>query len=139
MIFSTKDRQPLLSPEIRPSVHAYLATVMRDHDCTVYRVGGTWDHVHLAFAISRKMTIAALVETIKVASSKWIKQEFPVLKNFAWQNGYGAFSIGASEIDKLIRYIDMQEEHHRPRTFQEEYREFLKKYEIKYDERYVWD
>jgi REP element-mobilizing transposase RayT len=87
-------------------------------------VGGIEDHVHLAFALSRKNTISALVETIKVVSSKWIKQQFPAIENFAWQHGYGAFSIGASELEKLVRYIDGQEEHHRKKTFQEEYRIF---------------
>ncbi|MDR3299253.1 MAG: transposase [Candidatus Accumulibacter sp.] len=106
LVFSTRNRQPLLVPGIRLSVRAYLATVPRDHDCVAYRVGGIEDHVHLAFALPRKNTIPALVETIDAASSKWIKQRFPAIENFVWQHGHGAFSIGASELEKLVRHID---------------------------------
>ena len=142
LVFSVKDRQPLLIREIRPALHAYLSVVLRDHECPAFRVGGVADHVHLAFALSRKTSVSDLVETLKVSSSKWIKQQFPrfpELTRFSWQRGYGAFSIGESDKDKLIKYIDEQEEHHRAKTFQDEYRIFLKKYQIQYDERYVWD
>ena len=138
-IFSTKERYPFFSGDVRPSIHAYLATVARDAGCHAYRVGGVADHVHLAIALPRTKSVADVIELLKTASSKWVKIQFPRLNNFAWQQGYGAFSIGASELENLIHYIDNQEEHHRVKTFQEEYRLFLSKYEIEYDERYVWD
>jgi len=138
-IFSTKERSPFFSNDMRAPIHAYLATVARDAGCHAYRVGGVANHVHLALALPRTKSVADIIELLKISSSKWIKIQFPRLNNFSWQQGYGAFSVGASELDNLIRYIDNQEEHHRVKTFQEEYRLFLSKYEIEYDERYVWD
>jgi REP element-mobilizing transposase RayT len=139
VIFSAKDRRPFLDPETRPKLHAYLATVARNVDCEAYRVGGVADHVHLAIRLSRTMTIARLVETLKTSSSKWLKTQSPALAAFSWQRGYGCFSVGPSDLDALKAYIDTQEEHHKTRTFQEEFRMFLKKYGVEYDEAYVWD
>jgi REP element-mobilizing transposase RayT len=139
VVFSTKDRAPLLGAEIRPTLHAYLATVARNADCECFRVGGVADHVHLAIRLARTITVADLVESLKTSSSKWLKTQSPALAAFAWQRGYGAFSVGPSDRDALLQYIDGQDEHPRTRTFQEEYRAFLKKYDVKYDERYVWD
>ena len=139
VVFSTKDRAPNLDSSIRPALYAYLATVARNTDCECYRVGGVADHVHLAIRLSRTITTAKLVEELKTSSSKWLKTQSPTLEAFAWQRGYGAFSVGASDLDALRQYIDNQEEHHRKRTFQDEYRAILTKYGIEYDERYVWD
>ena len=139
LIFSTKNRTACLDADVRPGLHAYLATVARNADCKCPRVGGTVDHVHLAIRFSRTITIAKLVEELKTSSTKWLKTQSPKLARFAWQRGYGAFSVGPADIDALLAYIDTQEEHHRTRTFQEEYRTFLKKYGVEYDERYVWD
>jgi len=139
IVFSTKDREPVLDVAVRPALHAYLATVARNSDCECYRVGGVADHVHLAIRLSRTMTTAKLVEELKISSSKWLKCQAPELAAFAWQRGYGAFSVGPSDLDALRHYIDSQEEHHRTRTFQDEYRAFLIKYGIDHDERYVWD
>lgn len=139
LVFSTKDRVPFLGPEIRPALHAYLATVARKTDCECFRAGGVADHVHLAIRLARTVTTAKLIEELKTSSSKWLKTQSPSLENFAWQRGYGAFSVGPSDLDTLLHYIDTQEEHHRTRTFQDEYRAFLTKYGIAYDERYVWD
>jgi len=139
VIFSTKERHPFLDPAIRSKLHAYLATVARNLDCEAYRVGGVADHVHLAIRLSRTVTIAALVESLKTASSKWLKTQSPNLTGFAWQRGYGCFSISPPDLDALLAYIDDQENHHRTRTFQDEFRMFLKKYGVKYDEAYVWD
>ncbi len=96
-------------------------------------------HVHLAMRLSRTLSVADLVKEIKTASSKWVKSQGPSFHDFAWQQGYGAFSVGMSQKEALLRYIDNQEEHHRTRTFQDEYREFLQRYCVGYDERYVWD
>jgi putative transposase len=139
IVFSTKDRTPVLDATVRPALHAYLATVARNVDCECFRVGGVADHVHLAVRLSRTIAMAQLIEELKTSSSKWIKTQSPALSSFAWQRGYGAFSVGPSDLDALLHYIDTQEEHHRTRTFQDEYRAFLKKYRIEYDERYVWD
>jgi putative transposase len=139
VVFSTRDRVPVLDSSIRPALHGYLATVARNADCECFRVGGVADHVHLAIRISRTITIAQLVEELKTSSSKWLKTQSPTLAHFSWQRGYGAFSVGPSDLEALRTYIDSQEERHRTRTFQEEYRAFLKRYRVEFDERYVWD
>ena len=139
VIFSTKDRQPYLNPDTRPKLHAYLATVARNAGCEAYRVGGVADHVHLAIRLSRTVTLADLIQDLKTTSSKWLKPQSPALAAFAWQRGYGCFSVGPTDVDGLKAYIDDQENHHRTRTFQEEFRMFLKKYGVEYDEAYVWD
>lgn len=139
LVFSTKDRAPVLSDPLRPALHAYLATVARNAGCGCPRVGGVADHVHLAIQFTRTLTIAALVEELKTSSSKWLKTQSPELSGFAWQRGYGVFSVGPSDLGALLHYIDHQAEHHRTRTFQEEYRAFLTKYGVAFDERYVWD
>jgi REP element-mobilizing transposase RayT len=139
LIFSTKDRFQALGDSVRPSLHAYLATVSRNAGCECPRAGGVADHVHLAIRFSRTLAIAALVEELKTSSSKWLKTQSPELSAFTWQRGYAVFSVGPADLDSLLNYIDGQEEHHRTRTFQEEYRMFLTKYRVAYDERYVWD
>lgn len=100
---------------------------------------GTADHIHILFSLARVVTVAELVEDIKTVSSKWIKTKGPTFKNFHWQKGYGAFSIGQSNVESLKRYIRSQKQHHKRINFQDEYRKFLKSYGIEYDERYVWD
>lgn len=139
LIWSTKDRHPWLTPGIREKTHAFLAGAVRQMDCEAYRVGGVADHVHLAVRLSRTLSVADLVKEVKTASSKWLKEQDASFTGFYWQQGYGAFSVGMSQKETLLHYIDTQEEHHRTRTFQEEYRDFLQEYGIEYDERYVWD
>jgi len=102
-------------------------------------VGGVADHIHLGIRLSRTATIAHLVEELKTSSSKWLKTQSPDLGGFAWQRGYGCFSVGPADLDSLCAYIDGQEEHHRHRTFQDEFRMFLAKYKVEYNEAYVWD
>ena len=120
-------------------MHAYLATVLRNYDCETLIVGGVEDHVHSLFALSRNYSIAHIVKEIKRTSSAWIKVKSQTQKKFHWQLGYGAFSVSQSHLDQVTRYIERQEEHHRKGTFQAEFRAFLKKYLVEYDERYVWD
>jgi len=139
LIWSTKDRHPWLEPGIREKSHAFLAGAVRQLDCEAYRVGGVADHVHLAVRLSRTLSVADLVKEVKTASSKWLKVQDPAFTNFYWQQGYGAFSVGMSQKETLLHYIETQEEHHRTHTFQDEYRAFLSKYGIDYDECYVWD
>jgi REP element-mobilizing transposase RayT len=137
IIFSTKDRKPVLYHPVRHDLHAYLSTVARNADCECYSVGGVADHVHLAIRLSRTITIAQLVGELKTSSSKWLKTQS--LVGFAWQNGYGAFSVGPADLEALRKYIETQEEHHKKHTFQDELRALLKKYGVEHDERYMWD
>jgi REP element-mobilizing transposase RayT len=139
LIFSTKDRCSCLAESVRLSLYPYLATVARNTGCECYRVGGVADHVHIAVRLSRTITVAKLVEDLKTSSSKWLKNQQRELSGFAWQRGYGAFSIAPGDLESVIAYIDKQEEHHRKRTFQEEYRDLLGQCGIEFDERYVWD
>lgn len=139
LVFSTKLREPFISSEIEPELHAYLATVFRECNSPALSIGGDQDHVHTLFALSRVWTTADVVEEVKKRSSKWIKTKGESLRQFQWQGGYGAFSIGQSNVAALKRYIAGQKEHHRHKTFQEEYLSLLKKYNVEYDERYVWD
>ena len=140
VVFSTKDRTPFFKPEMRAESHAYLATVVRGLGCECYRVGGIEDHVHLAVRLSRTIEVADLIEGIKTPSSGWMKHRFPKdAARFSWQRGYGAFSADPEARERLLAYIDNQAEHHRHISFQDEYRDFLHRYEIPYDEQYVWD
>jgi putative transposase len=139
VIFSTKERRPLLYPDTRQKLHAYLATVARNAGCEAYRVGGVADHVHLAIRLARTISIADLAEVLKTSSSKWVKTQSSELNEFAWQRGYGCFSVSPADLDALRAYIDGQEAHHKTQTFQDEFRMFLKKYGVEYNEAYVWD
>ena len=139
LVFSTKDRMPLITSDVLPKLHAYLATVARKNDGESYRVGGVADHVHLAIRLSRTVALADLVSELKTSSSKWLKEQVPGLSKFSWQRGYGAFSIGPKDLEAVLTYIDGQEEHYRTKTFQDEYRSFLRHCGIEFDERYVWD
>jgi putative transposase len=139
IVFSTKDRKPWLTDVIRAEMHAYLATVLTSSEHTVVRIGGVADHVHVAVFLSRTDSIARLVERTKVTSSKWIKTRDKIFAGFAWQSGYAVFSIGLGDKDVLVRYIDDQAAHHQRRDFQAELRAMLVKYQVPFDERYVWD
>lgn len=138
LIFSTKDRYPFLSDgQIREDMHAYLASILKAHNCPTLFVGGVADHIHVLFVLSKNDSIANIVYELKRSSSKWVKTQG--LRKFHWQSGYGAFSVSASHVDKVRAYIARQEQHHRRKTFEDEFREFLKRYKIDYDERYAWD
>ena len=139
LVFSTKDRVPCLAPEIRAELYPYMATVFSNLNCHALRIGGVEDHVHALLLLGITASVSEVVEKVKVPTSKWLKADYPQLGVFHWQNGYGAFSVGQTETEKVISYIDGQAEHQRQVTFQEEYRKFLEKYQIEYDERYVWD
>ena len=138
VIFSTKDRMPLISNSIRPELHAYMAGVLRNLNCECYIVGGVEDHVHMAIRIKSSMDLAHVLEKVKSGSSKWIKGKSPGYEKFSWQKGYGAFSISPQYLDPLINYINNQVEHHKKQSFQDEVRGFLAKYKMECDERYLW-
>ena len=140
LIFSTKERYPFLSDKtVREQLHAYMASILRNHECPTLLVGGTADHVHSLFVLSKNHSMAQVVYEVKRSSSKWIKTQGPEHRKFYWQSGYGAFSVSQSHVEQVRRYILGQERHYRKVTFQDEYREFLKRYEVEYDKRYLWD
>jgi REP element-mobilizing transposase RayT len=139
LVFSTKNRVPVLHPDIRQEQFPYLAVTLTNNDCPSLRVGGVADHVHLFFGLSRTKSISETVELVKVPSSRWIKTKGIEFADFHWQAGYGIFSVSQSNADEVCRYIDDQERHHQRMTYQEELREFFKRYRVEYDERYVWD
>ena len=139
LVFSTKNREPFITPAIEAELHPYMAKIFRENDSPSLIIDGTTDHVHALFGLDRTSTIADVVEEVKTASSKWLKTKGREFRNFHWQRGYGAFSIGQSNVAELKRYIRNQKEHHRRVTFEDEYRKFLRRYQIGFDERYVWD
>ncbi len=139
LVFSTKNRVPVLAPEIRAELHPYLSAVLNNDGCASLRVGGVEDHVHLFFALSRTRTISQVAENVKTSSSKWLKTRGAALAEFHWQNGYGIFSVSQSHANEVVDYVLRQEEHHKAMTFQQELRKLLERYEVEYDERYVWD
>lgn len=139
LIFSTKHREPFITSEIESELHPYMAKIFRELKSPSLTIGGTYDHIHILFSLGRVIAIADLVEEVKTNTSKWIKTKGPEFKNFHWQSGYGAFSIGQSSVAAVKRYIRNQKEHHRRITFQDEYRKFLKAYKVDYDERFVWE
>ncbi len=139
LVFSTKHREPLLVQPVRGQVHAYLGTVLKNLDSPAVKIGGTSDHVHILFRLSKNRALAEVVEEIKTNSSKWVKTQGRSMRSFYWQNGYGGFSVSPSEAETVTEYIEKQGEHHRAVSFQEEYRKFLEAYGVEHDERYVWD
>lgn len=139
-LYAEGDQFPFLSDEtVRQDMHAYLAKTLKANNCPTLVVGGVSDHVHLLFVLSKNHSIASIVWSIKRPSSKWAKSQGVMLRKFHWQDDYGAFSVSQSHVEQVQRYIRNQEAHHRKKTFKDEFRSFLKKYEIDYDERYVWD
>jgi putative transposase len=139
LVFSTKNRDPLIDVRIEEELFKYIGGICRELKCPSHKIGGTDDHVHIACSLSRTITISKLLEEVKSSSSKWIKTKGAQYAAFAWQNGYGAFSIGQSQLPNLCRYIADQREHHRKQSFQDEYRDLLAKYGVEYEEQYVWD
>jgi len=139
LVFSTKNRERWIDAKVRDGLHAYLAGACRAVGSDAYRVGGTDDHVHLACSLPRTLSVSKLLEEIKKSSSSWVKTHGSKYAGFSWQSGYGAFSLGQSQLPAILRYIDGQEEHHRKQTFKEELVDLLTKYGVEYDETYLWD
>lgn len=139
-VFSTKDRRPFLRDNVlREELHRYMGGILANHDCQPLIIGGVEDHVHILSTLWRTCHASEMVKEVKRGSSLWLKTKGPDLGDFGWQNGYGIFSIGFSQVEAVRNYIAGQEEHHRKVTFQDEFRELLRRYEIEFDERYVWD
>ena len=138
-VFSTKGRAPLISDRVRDDLHAYIGGIVQHYSGTLLKAGSVEDHIHLLIAHPRTASPAKMVEEIKSGSSKWLKTKPGFAANFHWQNGYGAFSISPSHRRAVETYIGRQREHHLTTNFQEEYRQLLSKYEIAFDERFLWD
>lgn len=137
--FSTKNRHNLITESIQKSLFEYIGGICKGLECNPIRVGGYQNHVHILCLMSKKITQAKLLEEVKKRSSKWIKTQDIKFTNFYWQDGYGIFSVNPSEINVVEAYINNQKNHHESISFQDEYRAFLKKYKVEYDERYVWN
>jgi REP element-mobilizing transposase RayT len=137
-VFSTKQRLPLILPEIQGRLWAYIGAIARKNEMKALAVGGTEDHIHILLSLPATISISKAVQLIKGNSSKWIHETFEHARKFSWQDGYGAFSVNVSIVKETIRYIEKQAEHHQHKSFKDEYIEFLKKHGIEYDERYLW-
>ena len=138
VVFSTKGRRPLIPPDLMPRLHAFLGGVVRAEGGQPLGVGGTEDHVHLLTRTPPRIAVSDLVRVVKSVSSRWVHEEIG-LTAFAWQSGYGAFSVSQSNADDVLRYIAGQGEHHKAVSFQDEFRAFLRRHGLEFDERYVWD
>ncbi|HEY6229886.1 MAG TPA: IS200/IS605 family transposase [Pyrinomonadaceae bacterium] len=138
IIFSTKNREPWITTDIERRIWRFIGGITRKHAMTALQIGGVEDHLHALVIAPPVLAPAQIAQILKGESSKWIHREFHQLKAFSWQDGYSAFSVCASNVPLVIRYIQSQREHHRRKTFQEEYLEFLKASGIDYDERYLW-
>ena len=137
-VFSTKERRPQITPDLRERLHHYIGGIARQHNATPLAVGGAEDHVHVLISLPATMAIAKTLQLMKGGSSKWVHDTFPEHRGFAWQQGYGAFSVGVSQAEGTVAYIRGQEEHHRTRTFKEEFIAFLEKHGIEYDPEFLW-
>jgi len=140
VVFSTKDRLPLIRPSFRDDLFAYMGGVLNGNDCQSLAVGGADDHVHLCFQLGKARSIQALVGEVKSSSSHWVKEKFPAEgRLFYWQAGYAAMSVSASHVEAVRSYILSQEQHHRKESFEVEFVRLLRKNRVGYDERHLWD
>lgn len=138
-VFSTKGRRAWIVPEIEERVWEYLGGIARTNKLKPLKIGGIEDHIHMLIGAPPTIAPAKIAQLVKGGSSAWIHETFPELAEFAWQDGYGAFTVSKSAIPDVTAYIVNQREHHRRRTFQEEYLALLERHGIEFDERYVWD
>lgn len=134
VVFSTKERQKLITPELQGRLWPYLGGIARENKMKALAIGGVEDHIHILLSLPSTFTIAKAVQLLKGNSSKWIHETFSTHRNFGWQEGYGAFSVGISGVDETIKYIASQAQHHQTKTFKEEFVAFLKKHGMEYDE-----
>ena len=139
LVFSTKNRDRVLVDAIRDDLHAYMGGVLKGMDCMPVEMNSEPDHAHVLFLLGRTVALSDVVGGLKKSATDWLRQRGEGFRGFHWQAGYGAFSVSQSAVEEVRDYIRNQREHHRVKTFQEEFRAFLRKYEIAFDERYVWD
>jgi REP element-mobilizing transposase RayT len=136
-IWSTKERRPFIADGIRSGLHGYMAGILKNIESPALVINSVADHIHVFCQLSKNLAVCKLVEEVKKSSSKWMKENGA--KEFAWQSGYGVFSVSQSNADSVRDYVQNQAEHHRQRDFKEEFREFCRRYNVAIDERYVWD
>ena len=136
-VWSTKERRPLISDDVRVGLHGYMAGILKNIESPALVINSVADHVHIFCQLSKNLAACKLVEEAKKSSSKWMKEQGVL--DFAWQNGYGVFSVSQSNVDRVRKYIEDQVEHHKKRDFKAEFREFCERYNVAMDERYVWD
>ncbi len=139
VIFSTKGRKPIIPESLRSQLNAYIVGVLREIGSPSLIVNAMADHVHILCVLSKTMSLAKMIEEVKTSSSKWVKTKGPSLCDFYWQSGYGAFSVSQSNVARVRTYISEQAEHHRTGSFEDEFRAFLQRHNVQYDEQYVWD
>ena len=139
IVYSTKHRSKILIPEIQTDLYAYFGGICNTLESYPIKIGGYFDHIHILCLLSKKIALVSLLQELKTGTSKWIKTQGESFAKFHWQDGYGAFSVSPSQINIVSDYISKQVEHNSKVSFQDEYRAFLKKYKMDYDERYVWD
>ena len=139
VVFSTKNRIPLITPDLQDRLYAYLGGILRQHRSVLLAAGSMPDHVHLLVALNKELAVSVAVRLLKANSSKWVHETFPERQLFAWQTGYGAFTVSHSNLGRVKKYLANQAEHHRLRTFQQEFLAFLKHHGIECDERYIWE
>ena len=137
LVFSTKDRRPLIEPHLKDELHSYMAVVLQNMDCHAIIINSMPDHIHILLNLSRTVTVAKAAETVKANSSKWLKTK--TNSWLGWQSGYGAFSVSNSRLGAVSKYIRNQEKHHAKASFKEEFIKFLDENGIDYDEHYLWD
>ncbi|MDR0868604.1 MAG: IS200/IS605 family transposase [Planctomycetota bacterium] len=136
VVYSVQNRASVLDETIRPDLYAYTVGILNKLACITVAVGGTADHLHALIILSRTVTVAKVIEDMKRGSSRWLKARG--WRDFAWQNGYGAFSVSESKVTTVAKYIHNQQEHHRRRSFTDELRSLLKKHNVEFDERYIF-
>jgi len=139
LVFSTKYREHKILPEIEAKLYEYVAGICKNFDSPALQIGGMSDHVHILFILSKKFSLVRVVEEIKKNSSKWMKEQSDKYLDFYWQTGYGAFSVSPKQVNIVKQYIANQKEHHKIKTYKEEYTNFLIQYNIEHDEKYLWD
>lgn len=139
LVFSTKNREPIINDDVRTRLHEYMAGILRDVGAPLLEINSEPDHVHVLFLLSRTVTLADTISQLKRSSSLWLKDIDPAFSHFHWQNGYGAFSVSSTKLEIVRKYIQHQRQHHQKETYQEEFRRWLREYGVDFDERYVWD
>ena len=139
IVYSTKHREPWIIPSLCDDLYDYIGGIIRGEGGVLLAIGGITDHIHIVARFKTEPSVAQMIKTIKAKSSKWVNELPGRVDRFSWQIGYGAFTVSASQLPKVIRYVQNQEEHHRKTTFQEEFISLLKKHKIEYDERFLWD
>ena len=138
LIFSTKNREPVITQTIKEELYAYIAGIINNQDSFLHAINGMPDHIHILFNLPKGIALSKFVQIIKMNSSKFINEQNDLPNKFEWQKGYGSFSVSPSCLQKVIHYIQHQEQHHKQKSFKEEFLEFLDAYEVSFEEKYIW-